>query len=90
MRILFLGDIVGRTGREAVQAHLPGLRETLRLDFVIINAEHSAAGGRRRRLIIRNGRRWNVIWGCRGFDIVPVRAKAVGIGVLTGSLSSNR
>ena len=44
MRILFLGDIVGRTGREAVEAHLPGLRESLKLDFVIINAENSAAG----------------------------------------------
>jgi len=44
MRILFLGDIVGRSGREAVEAHLPNLRETLKLDFVIINAENSAAG----------------------------------------------
>ena len=44
MRILFLGDIVGRTGRDAVEAHLPNLRDTLKLDFVIINAENSAAG----------------------------------------------
>ena len=44
MRILFLGDIVGRVGREAVAAHLPGLRETLKLDFVVINAENAAAG----------------------------------------------
>lgn len=44
MKLLFLGDIVGRTGREAVIAALPRLREELKLDFVIINAENSAAG----------------------------------------------
>ncbi len=44
MRLLFLGDIVGRTGREAVAEHLPDLRSQLKLDFVIINAENSAAG----------------------------------------------
>ncbi len=44
MRILFLGDIVGRTGREAIAAQLPGLRDSLKLDFVIINAENSASG----------------------------------------------
>ena len=44
MRLLFLGDIVGRTGREAVAQHLPDLRDRLKLDFVIINAENSAAG----------------------------------------------
>lgn len=44
MRILFLGDIVGRTGRTAVIERLAGLREAERLDFVIINAENSAAG----------------------------------------------
>lgn len=44
MKIFFLGDIVGRTGRDAVAAHLPELRERLKLDFVIINAENSAAG----------------------------------------------
>src|ERR1700728_1836591 len=39
MRILFLGDVVGRTGREAVAARLPELSETLRIDLVIANAE---------------------------------------------------
>ena len=33
MRILFLGDVVGRTGREAVGAALPGLRAALRIDL---------------------------------------------------------
>ncbi len=44
MRILFLGDIVGRRGREAVVNRLPGLREQLRPDFVIANGENSAGG----------------------------------------------
>ncbi|GBQ33583.1 TIGR00282 family metallophosphoesterase [Gluconacetobacter azotocaptans] len=44
MRILFLGDIVGRTGRDAVIAHLPDLRRTLRLDLVVVNGENASHG----------------------------------------------
>ena len=44
MRLLFLGDIVGRAGRGAVIEQLPGLRVDLKLDFVVINAENSASG----------------------------------------------
>lgn len=44
MRILYLGDIVGRSGRAAVVDALPRLREAHRLDFIIVNAENSAAG----------------------------------------------
>jgi metallophosphoesterase (TIGR00282 family) len=44
MRILFLGDVMGRAGRTAVQTRLPGLRADLRLDFVIVNAENASAG----------------------------------------------
>ena len=44
MRILFLGDIVGRAGRDAVIAQLPGLRARLRLDLVIVNAENASHG----------------------------------------------
>ena len=44
MRILFLGDVVGRPGRKAVTDHLPGLRERWLLDAVIVNGENSAAG----------------------------------------------
>ena len=44
MRLLFLGDIVGRTGRKAVVDALPGLRRRYALDFVIINGENSAGG----------------------------------------------
>lgn len=44
MRLLFLGDIVGRTGRRAVIEALPGLRKRYDLDFVIINGENAAGG----------------------------------------------
>lgn len=44
MRILFIGDVVGRTGREAVGAALPGFRERLRLDLVVVNAENASHG----------------------------------------------
>lgn len=44
MRLLFLGDIVGRTGRNAVTEALPGIRESYKLDFVIINGENAAGG----------------------------------------------
>lgn len=44
MRLGFFGDVVGRSGRLAVAAHLPGLRRKLGLEFVAINAENAAAG----------------------------------------------
>lgn len=44
MKILFLGDIVGRAGRVAIVDKLPSLRADLSLDFVVINAENSASG----------------------------------------------
>lgn len=44
MRLLFLGDIVGRTGRNAILEALPGIREHYKLDFVIINGENAAGG----------------------------------------------
>ncbi len=44
MRILFLGDIVGRSGRDAVGAALPRLRDSLRLDLVIVNVENASHG----------------------------------------------
>ncbi|MEL7462660.1 MAG: TIGR00282 family metallophosphoesterase [Pseudomonadota bacterium] len=44
MKIMFLGDVMGRAGRTAVIDALPGLRADHALDFVIVNAENSAAG----------------------------------------------
>ena len=44
MRLLFLGDMVGKTGRTAVWEKLPGLVSDLKLDFVIVNGENAAGG----------------------------------------------
>lgn len=44
MRILFLGDVVGRPGRIAVMEQLPTLRERYALDFVVVNGENAAGG----------------------------------------------
>ena len=44
MKILFLGDVVGRSGREAVIGRLPDLRKSLDLDFVVVNGENAAGG----------------------------------------------
>lgn len=44
MRILMIGDIIGRPGRMALEELLPGLREEHRPDLVIANVENAAAG----------------------------------------------
>ncbi len=44
MKILFIGDIVGSPGREAVKKLLPELKKEYRLNFVIANAENAAGG----------------------------------------------
>src|SRR3954454_2635575 len=44
MRILFIGDIVGRSGRAVVAERLPGLLRDWKLDFVAINGENAAGG----------------------------------------------
>jgi 2',3'-cyclic-nucleotide 2'-phosphodiesterase len=44
MRLLVCGDVVGRSGREAVRSHVPRLRRELGLDFVVANGENAAGG----------------------------------------------
>ena len=44
MRILFIGDIVGRSGRNVVAERLPGLIADWKLDCVVINGENAAGG----------------------------------------------
>jgi len=44
MRILFLGDVIGRGGRDAVCEALPGLRDQLKLDLVVVNGENASHG----------------------------------------------
>ena len=44
MNVLFVGDIVGKSGRTAFKALLPELNEKFRFDLVIVNGENAAAG----------------------------------------------
>ncbi len=44
MRILYLGDIMGKSGRTAVIEQVPGLRQTYDLDFVVACGENAAHG----------------------------------------------
>ncbi|MCB1380276.1 MAG: YmdB family metallophosphoesterase [Alphaproteobacteria bacterium] len=44
MRLIFLGDVVGRAGREAVATELPLLRQRYRPDLVVLNGENAAHG----------------------------------------------
>jgi metallophosphoesterase (TIGR00282 family) len=44
MRILFIGDVVGRSGRTVVLERLPGLIKDWKLDLVVVNGENAAGG----------------------------------------------
>ncbi len=44
MKILFCGDVVGKTGRRIVSEVLPKIREQLEIDMVILNGENAAHG----------------------------------------------
>lgn len=53
MRVLFIGDVVGKPGRQALEAIVPGLRDQFRIDLVVANGENAAGG---RGLTIRTAR----------------------------------
>lgn len=44
MRIMFLGDVMGRAGRAAIVERLPRLRDDWSLDFVVVNGENATSG----------------------------------------------
>lgn len=44
VRLLFVGDVIGKPGRRALQRSLLGLIESHRIDFTIVNVENSAGG----------------------------------------------
>ncbi len=44
MKILFLGDVMGRAGRSAITGQLPKLRADWRLDFIVVNGENASGG----------------------------------------------
>ncbi|GGC81247.1 TIGR00282 family metallophosphoesterase [Chelatococcus reniformis] len=45
MRILFIGDVIGRAGLDAIAAHLPGAISDWRIDLTVVNGENSAGTG---------------------------------------------
>ncbi|MCB6178397.1 YmdB family metallophosphoesterase [Rhodobacter sp. Har01] len=59
MRLLFLGDVMGKAGRSAVAERLPGLRAAWGLDFVVVNGENATGGmglsGEHARLLLGAG-----------------------------------
>jgi len=60
MRVVFIGDIVGRVGRETVRKLLPWVTEKYRPDFVIANAENAAGGRGLNAAIARDLFEWGV------------------------------
>ena len=44
MNVLFVGDLVGKSGRNALGEHLPAIAAELELDFIVVNAENAAHG----------------------------------------------
>jgi 2',3'-cyclic-nucleotide 2'-phosphodiesterase len=44
LRILFIGDVVGKSGRTAIAEHLPGAIRDWKLDLVVVNGENAAGG----------------------------------------------
>ncbi|MDG1279932.1 MAG: TIGR00282 family metallophosphoesterase [Pseudorhodobacter sp.] len=44
MKLLFLGDVMGRAGRTAIAERLPKLRDEWKLDFVVVNGENASSG----------------------------------------------
>ena len=45
MRILFVGDVVGKAGREAIRTHLPGCISQWKVELAIVNGENAADQG---------------------------------------------
>lgn len=77
MRIVFIGDVMGRSGREALQKHLPRVREELEPDVVIVNGENAANGAGITEKICKQFYEWDVdcittgnhVWDQR--EIIP-------------------
>ncbi|AGT07777.1 TIGR00282 family metallophosphoesterase [Paracoccus aminophilus] len=59
MKILYLGDVMGRAGRRAITEGLAGLKQELRVDFTIVNGENASGGmgltGGHAKLILEAG-----------------------------------
>lgn len=76
MRILFIGDVVGKPGREVLKNALPRVKEELRADIVIANGENAAAGAGITSVIVKELLGYGLdgitlgdhIWDQRGFS----------------------
>jgi metallophosphoesterase (TIGR00282 family) len=85
LKLLFIGDIVGRPGREIVMERVPRLRAELSLDFVIANAENVAAGagitGKLAKSILESGvdaiTLGDHVWDQRGWETEIVEMERV-------------
>lgn len=81
MRIVFIGDIMGRAGREALKKHLPQIKEQLTPDVVIVNGENAANGAGITEKICKEFYEWGVdcittgnhVWDQR--EIIPYIAR---------------
>ncbi|HEY5228222.1 MAG TPA: TIGR00282 family metallophosphoesterase, partial [Opitutaceae bacterium] len=54
LKLLFIGDIVGKPGREIIGDKMAGMRREMGIDFVVANGENSAAGAGITGLIARS------------------------------------
>ncbi len=81
MRIVFIGDIFGRSGREALEKHLPRIKKDLQPDIVIVNGENAANGAGITEKICKEFYEWgadcittgNHVWDQRA--IIPYIAR---------------
>ncbi len=73
MRILFMGDVVGRTGRDTLGLQLPRLRAALRIDLAIVNAENASHGFGLSSLT------WHCALFAAGADVITLGQSTPGI-----------
>ena len=52
MRILFIGDVVGKNGTQFLCQKLPPLRRTMEPDLVVVNGENAAEGNGDRKSVV--------------------------------------
>ena len=75
MKILYLGDVMGRSGRQAISEELPTLRARLKADFVVVNGENATSGmglsGKHAQAILEAGADC-ITPGDHAFDLSPI------------------
>lgn len=85
MRILFIGDVVGKTGCEAVSRYLPTLKKKFSIDFALLNGENAAFHGMSQKIVdqffndgidgITSG---NHMWDCQEiYDFIDTEKRMI-------------